>query len=171
MFSPRRIFSLFAAVLFAAFVLAGCDNGTTNDVAEFSGTWKSSYGEYFTVNTTTNPMTYTSASGPAPDFTGATSYDWKGEIVGDVASDKSLLQSSYGYLVIKVTDASDANTYKKNKYIAVHWKNLTSSAVDVSAPFKTGSTKNGGVDTPEEAKTEYTADNGYFDSSSSCTKQ
>ena len=119
-------------------------------------------------------MTFTSAYSATPDFTGAESYDWQGEIVGDVASNKSLLKNSYGYLIIKITTFSEANTsqtYQKDKFLAVHWKNLTAATVEVSTPYKQDSTKNGGVNNLEEAKTEYTVDNGYFDFASACTKQ
>jgi hypothetical protein len=172
MFPVKRIFSLVAAVLFAVLVITGCDTSDGDDLAaELSGTWKSAGGDQFLVDTSSSPKTFTYWYGAGqPDFTGSDSMDYKGEIVGDVAANPNLLRSQWGYIVIKVTNSGGYGP-TVGKYFAVHWKNLTAASVEEAGPFKLGSIYNKGIDTAAAAKTEYTAENGYFGQFGTYTKQ
>jgi hypothetical protein len=159
MFSPKRIFSL--VLCFALLFAVGCSNTTSSsddvpgfgpkvDAATFAGTWTSTGGDGFIVNT----MTF--AYEPE-------GYGFSGNIVGAVAADPSLLQSEYGYLTIQIT--ADTGWGKEiGKYYVIHWKDLTSSSVQESSATSTDYTDpiNNGMSTLEEAVTEYTVDNGYF---------
>ncbi|GHV94570.1 hypothetical protein AGMMS50293_08900 [Spirochaetia bacterium] len=181
MFSFKRILSLVLVLSLALLVMAGCKTdpdpvprfGPKVTGAEFSGTWKSSDDEYISIDI--SAKTVTSSFSNTPSF-GMDSWDWKGNIVGEVLDDMSLLQSKWGYLIIEVTDAGLGSTefpsaYSAGKYLGYHWKNLTASTVDGSTQYKSGSANNGGMDSAAEAESEYTADNGYFGMSSTYAKQ
>jgi hypothetical protein len=175
MFFSKRIFFLLVAVQCAAFVLVGCDDGSTDDVprfgpkvtgAELSGTWKSSYDDKFTIDTTANTFSY--SLGDTPDY-GTESMDYKGNIVGEVLADKTLLQSKYGYLTIKITNAG-GNGPTVGKYFVIHWKDLTTNTVQEAGAYKKDG-QNKGMDTPAAAAAEYTVGNGYFEMFGTYTKQ
>jgi hypothetical protein len=135
--------------------------------AEFSETWKSTGGDQFIIDTAANTFTYWYGEG-SPDY-GESSMDYKGDIVGEVSDDVTLLQSEYGYLTIKITQAG-AYGPTVGKYFVIHWKELTPGTVAEGGAYKEGG-NNTGMDTITAAVAEYTVDNGYFDMFGSYAKE
>ncbi|MDR2144248.1 MAG: hypothetical protein LBP29_07755 [Treponema sp.] len=161
---------------------AGCDTPTNGNPprrfgpnvagAEFNGSWKSegSYGtDQFKIDTATSPKTFTywfnSATGPglvgAPDYTGTSSMDYQGNIVGEIESNPGLLKCEWGYITLEITSAGPYGP-AVGKYYVIHWKNLTTSSVKEAGAYRNGSSYNSGMDTPAAAVAEYTAEKGYF---------
>ena len=108
---------------------------------EFNGQWTESY--------TITKDTFSSAGSYAGDSAKVYKTD-----------DKS------GYIYIKYTKAANADwTYSETapdvgKWYAVHYKDLTDSTLKLSAAYKADGKS--ATATIEEAKAEFTVDNGYF---------
>ncbi|MDR1904002.1 MAG: hypothetical protein LBQ88_17165 [Treponema sp.] len=156
----KKAFSFFFALclVMGAALFTGCDlDGDEVRVAELSGNWISAGGDHFIVDTTNNTFSYW--FGTEPSY-GDGSMDYKGNIVGEVLADKTLLQSKYGYLTIQITYAGEYGP-TVGKYFVIHWKELTPSAVEEAGAYKEGGNNNG-MDSIAEAEAEYTVDNGYF---------
>jgi hypothetical protein len=148
-----------AFLVLALGVLFSCDSTTNGDPAEFSGKWTSALGDQFILDKDALTFTYWYGTGE-PDY-GAASMDYKGTIVGDVANDLSLLKQEWGYITMKITNSGGVGP-TVGKYYGIHWKDLTASSVQEAGAYKNGSTNNSGMTTQQGAKTEYTAENGYF---------
>ena len=82
-----------------------------------------------------------------------------------------------GYIYIQYTRAADENwnyTTDKTKapdigkWYAISYKSLTASSIKISGAYKKGGETS--TETLEEAITEFTIDNGYFETYSDCTK-
>lgn len=158
---------ILSAILFV-FAFAGCkvddDNPALPEgIEELSssdkliGKWTSSYAEIFEITQTTfsNSSSY------------GDSYAGDNLVVGRLTSDS-------GYIYIKYTRAMNVDySYSETapdvgKWYAIAYKNLTDSSIQLS-----GASKDGGktsTDTLEEAISEFTIANGYFDYYSDCTK-
>jgi hypothetical protein len=173
-FSPPVKVVIFAA--FVSLVMLSCkmdDDGTIPrfgpkvEGAELSGTWTAVEGDSIKIDKDSNTFTYW--FGNTPDYTGGYSMDYSGNIVGEVLADKTLLQSKFGYLTIEVT-AAGVYGPGVGKFIAIYWKDLSSSGtVKEGGPYKeTGN--NSGTATIAEAEAEYTVENGYFDRTGTYSK-
>jgi hypothetical protein len=150
-------FLLFAlTVTVSTGLFTGCDTNT-DDGGTIYGTWAGAFpGEEYIIT----PTTFTS--------TGA----YKGTI-------ENTIEDGFGagYIIIRYTE----NTYYGSqgisvvgKYYAVHYKNLTSSSVDIAGAYSPGDPDNGGAtgkETKELAKKTYTTGNGYFVYHSACQRQ
>jgi hypothetical protein len=157
-------------VLALSVLFIGCDPTTNGDPpqrfgpkiagAELNGTWSSIYEDQFIIDKEALTFTYWYGAGEEPDYSGEESYDYAGNIVGEIASDPSLLQCEWGYITIQITNAGE-NGPTVNKYFVIRWKDLTASSVKEGGAYKAGGS-NGGMDTMAEAEAEYTAENGYF---------
>jgi hypothetical protein len=171
MFSPKRLFS-FLSIVCIAILLAGCNNPTGGDevprfgpkvAATFAGTWTSTGGDSFIVDIAATPPTFTySAGDPLWDM------DYSGEIVGEVQTDHSLLESQWGYLTFRITGAGAYGPTSENFFV-IHWKNLTTNSVEEAGAYKSDG-KNAGTTTIQEAVVEYTVDNNYFGGFGTYTK-
>ncbi len=137
--------------------LAGCEDPNVQEPATIVGTWTSTYGEKFEITKTV--VTYTGT-----EYEGKT-YRLSGTIVSPL---ENLYNSAHGYIILKVTSEVDSYEYsdRTGNYVAIHWKDLTTSTIKlanasnygfpVENPGKTYAT------TLEEAQTEFTTDNGYY---------
>jgi hypothetical protein len=149
-----------AFLVLALGVLFGCDPSTNGDPAEFSGKWTSTEGDQFIIDKVAYTFTYWYGTGE-PDY-GTDSMDYKGAIVGAVATDLSLLKQESGFITIKITQSGEWGP-SVGKFFVIHWKELTASSVREAGAYKNSvPNNNGGMDTVEDAENEYTVPNGYF---------
>jgi hypothetical protein len=161
-FLGKALVAVFLVLNLGAFV-TGCGNPTGGDPqrygpkvagAEFSGKWETQY-DYFTIDKSTKTFYY---------YDGGWGSDYTGTIVGQVAADLSLLQSSYGYLDLYITANGGGNyTPTVGRFYVIHWNKLTSSSVEEGGAGVAGGNNNSGMASLEAAIAEYTAGNGYFD--------
>lgn len=165
--STRFVFSralaVLCALLFVSFSFMSCqqeDDDNELPPRVLIGTWKSSYGEIFTITSTS-----LSNSGSWGD-----SYAGNNLLVS-YTDDKE----TSGYIYIKYTRAINPDyTYSETapdvgKWYAIAFKDLTSSSLSLSGAYK----ENGITSTEnlEDAISTFTIVNGYFDNYSECVKQ
>jgi hypothetical protein len=144
-----RLLPALALAVVVWFSLAGCDIGS--DPAEFSGRWDSSDGDAYVIDAKAKTIDYLDLNGYG--------MEWSGTIVGDVANDATLLRLSNGYIIAQVTSAGSWGP-PVGKFVAVHWKDLTSSSVQAANAYKAGGST--GESSAAAAKAEFTVENGYF---------
>lgn len=182
--STRFYFSRAALILSAilfVFAFAGCESDTKYEFYDLEGTWKSSYGETYTIDFSNDTFD-----------AGSYSYAGKNVVVKFTGDDS-------GYIYIKYTRAyesttteptTDVDSWKVSEYdgtkswyrysttapdvgkwYAIAYKNLTDSSIQLSGAYGSaeGHYKTS-TDTLEEAITEFTIENGYFSYYSDCIK-
>ncbi|MBR6153329.1 MAG: hypothetical protein IKQ43_02725 [Treponema sp.] len=140
------------AALVSAFV--SCKNpvnGPSSD-SRLDGTWVSSYGENFIINTSAKTL--------ENKYNGTTSY------AGNELSVVFTHENS-GYIYIKYTQNANVNGVV-GKYYALSFNNLTDSSVQISGAYKAGGQS--ACETLDAAKQEFTIANGYFGFYSDCSK-
>lgn len=153
---------LFALVSVLAFSFSAC-NVTTEPEVEYVyndllvGTWTGGSTEW--------PESYTITN---------TTFESKGSYKGDNLVVQKL-DSTSGYIYIKYTVAMNADwSYSETapdvgKWYAISYKDLGAEKISLSGAYKEdGATS---CKTLDEAVTEFTVDNGYFGTYSSCTRQ
>lgn len=153
---------LFALVSVLAFSFSAC-NVTTEPEVEYVyndllvGTWTGCSTEW--------PESYTITN---------TTFESKGSYKGDNLVVQKL-DSTSGYIYIKYTVAMNADwSYSETapdvgKWYAVSYKDLGAEKISISGAYKKGGATS--CETLDEAVTEFTVDNGYFGTYSSCTRQ
>lgn len=142
----RRL-SVVCVALIGAFVLSVSSCKSSDDIAEKSltGTWTSSYADYYKIDNST--VTY---------YDGGYGYDWTASLEGVSATD-----DASGYVYIKYTKVgSGLDSTLVGAYVAVSYTSLSDSAAKFATAYKVGGKTT--VSTLDEAKTEFTVDNGYF---------
>ena len=142
-FGKIHTYSLLLVFLFIAII--SCDKNPYNDNSRLLGTWISTYNETYIYDGIT--------------FTSSGSYKMKV---------KSIIWSSdaSGIIYGKYTE----NTYDSSvvgKYYAVSFKDLTYSSISISGAYKNGKMA---ADSLVEAINEFTINNGYYGTYSSCKK-
>ena len=142
-------YSLLVVFLFIAII--SCDKNPYNDNSRLLGTWISTYNETYIYD----GKTFTSA------------YDGKNSYVITV---ERIIYSSdtAGIIYGKYTENSTYGDAVVGKYYAVSFKDLTYNNISISGAYKSDG-KNG-TDTLVEAITEFTINNGYYGTYSSCKK-
>lgn len=115
-----------------------------NPIAALIGTWESSWGERLEITETTFRNLY------------------NGTTVNYVGTIEDVVGGTSGYITIKVTERGEYGP-TIGKYYTVYWKNLSSTGMAYTSPYKAGSAYNNGMDTLSAAKAEYTVEKGYFD--------
>lgn len=156
---------LFALVSVLAFSFSACNVTTEPEVEHvykqidaddpLVGTWTdgTKYGTYIITNTT---------------FESKDSYKGNNLVV-------QKLDSTSGYIYIKYTVAMNADwSYSETapdvgKWYAISYKDLGAEKISLSGAYKKGGATS--CKTLDEAVTEFTVDNGYFGTYSSCTRQ
>lgn len=153
-------------LLTTAFVFStlSCKQTTDDsDDAGIYGTWKSSYSEYFVIDSDTATLTnyYGSINSTKECYAGS-----------DMCINKT--SDTSGIIYIKYTRAYDSSSsaYSESaadvgKWYAVSYKELTSSSVSLSAAYGSVSSE----DTLKDAESEFTSANGYFSYYSECVKE
>lgn len=158
---------LFALVSVLAFSFSACNVTTEPEVEHvykqidaddlLVGTWTGGteqYPESYTITNTT--------------FESKDSYKGNNLVV-------QKLDSTSGYIYIKYTVAMNADwSYSETapdvgKWYAISYKDLGAEKISLSGAYKKGGATS--CKTLDEAVTEFTVDNGYFGTYSSCTRQ
>ena len=160
----RRVTSalLVLCIAFVAMSFSGCkpptDTGSVPEVSSLDllkGTWNGSFtGESYTITETT--------------------FDSAGSYAGDNLTVSEVDEKS-GYIYIKFTRAANADwTYSETapdvgKWYCVAYKNLSENSVSLSGAYNAAGKS--ACDTLDEAKKEFTIENGYFSGYSECVKK
>jgi hypothetical protein len=152
-----RAVSAFLVLLGAAFVFStlSCRQPTddTTTGGSIYGTWSSTSDGY---TVTTSTVTYDDRSGYG--------YGWTGSLEGVSETD-----SASGYLYVKYTSVgSSMSPSLVNSFIAVSYKSLGASSVQMATAYKSDGTAS--ESTLDAAKSKYTIDNGYYSYYGSYTK-
>ena len=158
---------LFALVSVLAFSFSACNVTTEPEVEHvykqidaddlLVGTWTGGSTEW--------PESYTITN---------TTFESKGSYKGDNLVVQKL-DSTSGYIYIKYTVAMNADySYSETapdvgKWYAISYKDLGAEKISLSGAYKEGGATS--CETLDEAVTEFTVDNGYFGTYSSCTRQ
>jgi hypothetical protein len=160
-FLGKALIAVFLVLNLGALV-TGCSNPSSGDpqrygpkvAGELNGKWIANFGDFFVIDKATKTFVYDD------NYDGSMSFE--GTIVGQVADDLTLLQSSYGYIDLQITSSGSYGPVVGN-YHVIHWRNLTSSSVEEGAAGKWSGGDNDGKEVLEDAIAEYTFENGYFD--------
>lgn len=158
---------LFALVSVLAFSFSACNVTTEPEVEHvykqidaddlLVGTWTGGSTEW--------PESYTITN---------TTFESKGSYKGNNLVVQKL-DSTSGYIYIKYTVAMNADwSYSETapdvgKWYAIFYKDLGAEKISLSGAYKDGGATS--CKTLDEAVTEFTVDNGYFGTYSSCTRQ
>lgn len=158
---------LFALVSVLAFSFSACNVTTEPEVEHvykqidaddlLVGTWTGGSTEW--------PESYTITN---------TTFESKGSYKGNNLVVQKL-DSTSGYIYIKYTFAMNADwSYSETapdvgKWYAISYKDLGAEKISLSGAYKKGGATS--CKTLDEAVTEFTVDNGYFGTYSSCTRQ
>ena len=155
-------FSRFLAVFITVVSLCafGCKTQPEEDfISDLYGKWTSSFGEVFEIS-----KDYFKNYGESWSC-----YEGDSIIIIPNENDNASGTIFLKYTVSMNPDWSYSNTAPDvGKWYAVSYKNLTKNSVSLSGAYKSdGKTS---TETLEEAKEEFTVENGYFASYSECTK-
>lgn len=158
---------LFALVSVLAFSFSACNVTTEPEVEHvykqidaddlLVGTWTGGTEQY--------PESYTITN---------TTFESKGSYKGNNLVVQKL-DSTSGYIYIKYTVSMNADySYSETapdvgKWYAISYKDLGAEKISLSGAYKKGGATS--CKTLDEAVTEFTVDNGYFGTYSSCTRQ
>ena len=133
-FSRLKLAAVLVCFVCACALFTGC--GPKTKPASVYGTWKSEFtGGHDSYVITTDTITYES------EYTGYPPFTWEGSVV----------EVTDSYIYIKKSD---------NKYYCTSYKNLTEESCSFADAYKDGGKDN--TDTLDEAKTEFTVENGYY---------
>jgi hypothetical protein len=153
-FLKRAPFLLLAALFIGAGagLFTGCDSNA-DDGGTIYGTWVGVPGEEYEIT--------------AGTFTTTGAYSGTVENIRKDGSDA-------GYITIKFIENSWYGAPAVGKFYVIHYKDLKSSTVSISAAYSAADSDNvGGTGkaSREQAESTYTVENGYFGFYSACQKQ
>lgn len=154
--NAKKFGVLFVLFLILSIFIFSCKEAD-DDSCEIYGLWKDAYSSYYEISRT-SLKTYGDTW---------TSYEGCELQVRETSS-------SSGYIYIKYTVAmNDDYSYSSSapdvgKYYALYYKDLSSSAVQISGAGKTGGKTS--MATLKEAVEEFTVENGYFAMFSECVR-
>ena len=150
-FSRLKLAAVLVAFVCACALFTGCgpkpekEKPVVDYVTPLVGTWKSEFtGGYDQYTITAEKVTYESV------FTGYDPYTWEG----------SLVKATDSYIYVKKSD---------NKYYCTAYKNLTAQSCSLADAYKADGKTN--AETLEDAKSEFTVENGYFNKYGEYKKQ
>ncbi len=147
-----------AASLSAAFTSCSTNNDDDDD-ASINGSWVSTFYEKYEVTNQRYDNFYSTDNGAT--FTISYSTDSVQIVPTDETS---------GYVFGKFYDATKLGYGAEvGEWYAIHYKNLKKNSVSISQAYKAGGKASCG--TLEEAKSEYSVENGYFTGYSECVRQ
>ncbi|WP_149554063.1 hypothetical protein [Treponema pectinovorum] len=172
LFALRRAALLLVALTSISLTMVSCNHEEDESYGDIEGTWKSTYGEVYTITPTT--------------FAAQGSYE--GNELKVIYTNTANTQ---GYIYIKYTKAYESTTTDPNdaswqysswsnswyrysttapdvgKWYAISFKGLTSSSVQLSGAYGAKSS----TATLEQAIDTFTVENGYFSGYSSCSRK
>lgn len=155
-------FSHLVAIALTAMTLClvGCEQPKDPTLSALEGKWKSAYDEVYTITADTFDAGEYSYAGNELEI--VEDDETSGRIFVKYTRAYCLTHSDYAKFIFAYdTDAPDVG-----KWYAIHYEDLTESSVKISGAYGAKSSTN----TLEEAKSEFTVDNGYFEKHSECTK-
>ena len=153
----KRFSFLFAVlIIVCAGMFSGCNHSSDNNDASLIGTWKSVYDEVFVITKTD----FTSKFGDTVFYSGT---------IKNIRDEGG----GAGYITIQYTECPPAGL---GKYYVIHYKNLTSSSMELAGAGKVGDPDfdnfaPGGKAKQADAEALYTVQNGYFGVYSGVSKQ
>jgi hypothetical protein len=157
----KSFMSLSVALVFcmSAVMFIACSDPASEDVGSIYGTWVSptQWGNEEWVISSANLINR---------FDGAVSYS------GTLIAIREESPSA-GYITIRFTENLFSPEAVGNYYV-IHYKNLSSSSVEISAAYSAADPDNGGATGKADramAENSYTVQTGYFTMYSACTKQ
>ena len=141
-----RLFAAFAFV--ACLALTACQQQPEETKNSIKGTWETSYGEKYVITSTNYDNYYKSGN----DF--VLSYSTNNINIVEGANNT-------GFVYGQFNDAAHIGYGATvGQWYALYYTDLTDKSVKLYQPYKSGG--KGGCNSLEEAKTEYTLANGYF---------
>lgn len=141
-FPIRDRLSLSVLLIFVSIIFSSC-NFNKPENSSLVGTWLSPYGDGYII--TENSLTYDD---------GGWGLGWTGKIIETTGS-------SSGYIYIQYETVGDKKPSNSvGKYTTIHFENLSEFAVQLADSHKADGISF--AETLEQAKTEFTVENGYF---------
>lgn len=146
----NKIYKGSLLVVFLFIAIISCNKNPYNDNSRLLGTWISTYNETYIYD----GKTFTSA------------YDGKNSYV--ITVERIIYSSDTAGIIYGRYTENTYNPSVVGKYYAVSFKDLTDTSILISGAYK----KDGKIaaDTLVEAITEFTINNGYYGTYSSCKK-
>ena len=142
-FPIRGRLSLSVLLIFVSIIFSSC-NFNKPEPSSLVGTWLSpDGGDGYVI--TENSITYDD---------GAWGFGWTGKIIETTGA-----TNGYIYVQYETVEEGNPSNYV-GKFIAVHYENLSEVAVQLANPYKEDGISF--AETLEQAKTEFTVENGYF---------
>ena len=141
-FPIRGRLALSVLLIFVSIIFSSCNFNKPEDFS-LVGTWLSPYGDGYIITETT--VTYDD---------GGWGLGWTGKII-------EITGSSSGYIYIQYESLEEGlDSEVLGKYLTIHYENLSEVAVQLANPYKADGISF--AETLEQAKTEFTVENGYF---------
>ena len=151
-FPIRGRLALSVLLIFVSIIFSSC-NFNKPENSSLVGTWLSPYGDGYII--TENSITYDDGEYYESDWGPGGIYGWTGKIIETTGS-------SSGYIYIQYESLEEGlDSEFLGKYLTIHYKNLSETSVQLANPYKEAD----GIsfaETLEQAKTEFTVENGYF---------
>lgn len=150
-FPIRGRLSLSVLLIFVSIIFSSC-NFNKPEPSSLVGTWLSPYGDGYVI--TENSITYDDGEYKESEWGTGGIYGWTGKIIETTGS-------SSGYIYVQYETVEEGlDSELLGKYLTIHYENLSEVAVQLANPYKAD-----GIifaETLEQAKTEFTVENGYF---------
>ena len=143
-FPIRGRLSLSVLLIFVSIIFSSC-NFNKPEPSSLVGTWLSVFGDGYVI--TENSVTY--------DDGGGWGLGWTGKILETTGA-----TNGYIYVQYETVEERNPSNYV-GKFIAIHYNNLSEVAVQLANPYKEDGDSFAET-TLEQAKTEFTVENGYF---------
>lgn len=151
-FPIRGRLALSVLLIFVSIIFSSC-NFNKPEKGSLLGTWVTDYGDGYIITETT--VTYDDGEFYESDWGTGGIYGWTAKIL-----EKS--DSSSGYIQVQYTSVEEGlNNELLGKFITIHFKNLTENSIQLANAYK--ATGLPYAETLEQAKTEFTVENSYFD--------
>lgn len=150
-FPIRGRLSLSVLLIFVSIIFSSCNFNKPEDFS-LVGTWLSPYGDGYII--TENSVTYDDGEFYESEWGPGGIFGWTGKIIETTGS-------SSGYIYIQYESLEEGlDSELLGKYLTIHYKNLSETSVQLANPYKADGISF--AETLEQAKTEFTVENGYF---------
>ena len=151
-FPIRGRLSLSVLLIFVSIIFSSCNFNKPEPSSDLIGRWNSAYTDAYEI--TENTVTYDDGEYYESDWGPGGIFGWTGKILETTGS-----SSGYIYIQYETVEERNPSNYV-GKFIAVHYKNLSETSVQLANPYKADGISF--AETLEQAKTEFTVENGYF---------
>lgn len=151
-FPIRGRLALSVLLIFVSIIFSSCNFNKPEPSSDLIGRWNSAYTDAYEI--TENSVTYDDGEFYESDWGPGGIFGWTGKIL-------EITGSSSGYIYIQYESLEKGlDSELLGKYLTIHYENLSEVAVQLANPYK----EDGIIfaETLEQAKTEFTVENGYF---------